>query len=300
VRVVLADARRGHPGLYWFAVTTAGFAVVIAALAVIDQRVLLGAPIWIKPLKFAISFAAYAGTLAWMLGQLRTPVLRRTGWVIVAAAIIELSIITGQAARGVPSHFNDDNLTGELLFSIMGATIVVLYLATVAVASRFLREPGRDRASATAIRLGLFVALVGMAEGFLMVPNGAHTVGAPDGGAGLPLVGWSAVGGDLRIAHFVGMHALQLLPLLAAGLGAFGRNRLDEAGRVHVVVVAAAGYTGLVLLLTWQALRAQPLLAPDAATLATLAALVLGTGGVLHAVLRAADCRRAAPTAVTS
>ena len=112
----------------------------------------------------------------------------------------------------------------------MGATIVVLWLATLAVALRFLREPDRDRAVGTAIRLGLVVTLIGLLEGFAMVALNGHAVGVPDGGPGLPLVGWSTTGGDLRIAHFVGMHALQGLPLLAAALAAV--SRLDEITRV--------------------------------------------------------------------
>jgi hypothetical protein len=281
MNAVLADARRGHAGLFGFAVAMAGLSVVLVGAALVDDRVLLGAPLWIKPVKFALSFVLYAGALAWMLGQLRGPALRRTGWVIVAASVIEMLVIVGQAARGVRSHYNDDDLTGELLFSLMGATIVVLWFATLAIALRFLREPGRDPATGTAIRLGLAVALLGMLVGFLMSSAGAHAVGVPDGGPGLPLVGWSTEGGDLRIPHFVGMHALQLLPLLAAALAA---TRLDGGTRTAVVRVAAAGYTGLTLLLTWQALRAQPLLAPDGTTLTALAVLVLGTAGALLAV----------------
>jgi hypothetical protein len=102
----------------------------------------------------------------------------------------------------------------------------------------------------------------------------------------LPLVGWSTTGGDLRIAHFVGMHALQGLPLLAAALGALGR--FDELTRMRIVQVAAAAWTGLVVLLTGQALRAQPLLAPDATTLAALGALVVGTASALAVALVAA------------
>jgi hypothetical protein len=287
----LADARRGHRGLFGFAVAMAVLVPVLAVLAVVDDRILLGAPLWLKPLKFAVSFVAYAGTLAWLLGRLEKRTLQRTGWVVVAASAVEMAIIVGQAGRGVRSHFNTDTAFDADLFSVMGATIVVLWFATLAVALRFLREPGRDRALGTAVRLGLVVTLVGLLEGFVMVALNGHSVGVPDGGPGLPLVGWSTTGGDLRIAHFVGMHALQGLPLLAAALGTLGR--FDEVTRVRVVQVAAAAWTGLVVLLTGQALRAQPLLAPDALTLSVAVGLVVATVAALAAVL----VRRAVPQA---
>ncbi len=272
---VLTAARRGHPGLYWFAVAMAALAAVLAGLAVVDQRTLLGAPLWFKPLKFAVSFAAYGGALAWMLGQLRTRAFRITGWVIVAASLAEMVIITGQAARGVRSHFNLTDPAG--LYTFMGVTVAVIWLATLAIAVRFLREPGRDPVARLAIRLGLGVGLVGMAVGIVMTQVGAHTVGLPDGGPGLPFVGWSTVGGDLRIAHFVGMHALQLLPVLAAALAAYLGDRFDVRARMRIVVAVGAGYLALVLLLAWQALRAQPLLAPDGLTLGALAVIAVGT-----------------------
>jgi hypothetical protein len=278
MRTLLADARRGHSGLYWLAAGMAAFALVTAVLAVVDQRTLVGAPLWFKPMKFSISIALFALALAWMLGQLRERALRRTGWAIVAGLVLEMVIIAGQAARGQKSHYNTDNLLGGVLFSIMGATITVVWFLTLAVALRFLREPGRDRAMTLAIRLGLVVSLVGMAVGFLLARGGGHAVGVPDGGPGLFFVGWSTTGGDLRIAHFVGLHALQVLPLLAAVAAA---RDLRTAARTRMVWSVGAGYLGLVLLLIWQALRAQPLLAPDGATLVALAVVVLGTGAGL-------------------
>ena len=274
---VLATARRGHRGLYAFAVAMAALTPVLAVLAVVDARVLLGAPLWLKPLKFAISLALYSATLAWMLGQLRERALQRVGWIVTVASAVEMAIIVGQAAVGNRSHYNVDTPLSAALWSTMGMTIVVLWLATLAVALRFLRGGGTrpGRAATTAVRLGLVVALVGLAEGFLMATAGAHAVGVPDGGPGLPLVGWSTTGGDLRIAHFVGMHALQGLPLIAAGLAV--TRRFDELARIRLVGIAAVAWTGLTVLLTWQALRAQPLLAPDALTLGALAVLVLGT-----------------------
>jgi hypothetical protein len=286
---LLGTARRGHPGLFWTAAAMTALAVAFLVLAVVDQRELVGAPLWFKPLKFAISIAAYTATLAWMLGRLPAPALQRTGWTMVAGLWIEILIIGGQAARGQLSHFNDDGGTGSLLFAIMGAGITVVFFLNAAVAVRFLRERSIEADLAVAVRIGLLVTLVGMSLGFLLTAFGGHTVGLPDGGPGLPLVGWSTVGGDLRIGHFVGLHALQVLPLLAGVLARFAPT-LDVPTRARMLRAVGLGYLGLIVLLTVQALRGQPLLAPDGVTLGLLALLVIGTG----LGLRAASPRRAA------
>lgn len=103
---------------------------------------------------------------------------------------------------------------------------------------------------------------------------GAHGVGVEDGGPGLPIVGWSTTGGDLRVPHFVGLHALQVLPLIGVLIAGFGPRWLRPDHRVALVWTAGLGYLGLVLLLTWQALRGQPVVAPDAPTLGLLLVLV--------------------------
>jgi len=171
----------------------------------------------------------------------------------------------------------------------------VLWLATAALAVVVVRQRTADRVTAWSMRLGLVVALVGMAVGVLMTAQpggGAHSVGIPDGGAGLPLLGWSTTGGDLRVGHFIGIHALQMIPLIAALLAGVPRGLVPERAGLGLVTVAAAGYLGLVTLLTWQALRGQPLDASDRATGAAVAALVTAVG--LGAVLVVAGSRRAA------
>jgi hypothetical protein len=97
---------------------------------------------------------------------------------------------------------------------------------------------------------------------------GAHTVGAPDGGAGVPLTGWSREHGDLRVPHFVGLHAIQALALIAIGLR---RWRRPASVRVRAMLAAAASYAVLFLLLLWAALREQSIVALDATTLVSLA-----------------------------
>ena len=167
-------------------------------------------------------------------------------------------------------------------------------------------------ATAARRRRSVLIAVGGLSVGFLMLSatpeqlaapsptlSGAHAVGVADGGPGLPLLGWSTTGGDLRVGHFLGMHALQALPLLAIALASPLGRGLSEPTRLRVVLLAATAYAGLVLLTVWQALRGQPLVAPDVATLAALAALVAvtGAGAVLIVRSHRAGHRAHRPTA---
>lgn len=274
----------------------AALAVVCAVGLVVDPRVLVGAPIWLKPFKFAVSFVLYGVTLAWMLSLLprRSRLAERMATLIVAIAVTENVWIVGQVVRGQTSHFNDSTPLNLILFAAMGAAIGVLFFAHLVLGIVVLIRRIPDLVARRAVGWGLGLSLVGMVAAVPMaLPGqdpgiegvaGAHSVGVPDGGAGLPLVGWSTMGGDLRIGHFVGLHALQALPLLAILLNRFA-TRLDERTRARLVVVAGAAYGVLTVMLTWQALRGQALLRPDAVTLAAVAALVVATATAAALVL---------------
>ncbi|MDG4863492.1 hypothetical protein P8605_35660 [Streptomyces sp. T-3] len=274
--------------------------VVLALVSVggllVDDRGLVGSPIWFKPLKFAVSLTAYAVSLAWMLSLFppgrKRRVGRLAGTVVAVTSTVEMVVIVGQVIRGRRSHFNRETPLDEALFNAMAVTIVILWLATLAIAVLLLRTRIADRASAWAMRSGIVLALAGAAVGFLMTQPapgqrrgvskvvGAHSVGVPDGGPAIPLTGWATTGGDLRIPHFFGMHALQLLPLAVMVLVALAPRmpRLrDGRVRLRVVRVASATYAAVFALLLWQALRGQPLLRPDGVTLAAAGVIVAGT-----------------------
>jgi hypothetical protein len=275
--------------------------VLFTAGLVLDDRVITGAPAWLKPLKFAVSSLMYSLTLLWILSFVRhrPRLVNGVAWANGAALLAELSIILFQAARGTTSHFNVTTPLNRTLYLIMAGAVGVLRLThlivTLVVAFQRFERPS----FALSLRLGLTLTLIGMSFGFLMVSPlgtllasgqgvkppilptgiiGAHSIGVPDGSPGLPLVGWSTVGGDLRVGHFIGLHALQLLPLFAWLLTR--RPRLSEAQRVGLVWTTGFGYLGVMLLTTWQALRAQPLTAPDHLTLSVLAGLVILVAGL--------------------
>lgn len=248
---------------------------------IVDDRVLTGMPIWAKPLKFSLSIAVYALSMAYLIPLF--PKLRRTAWwagtVMALMLGYEMVPIVGQVVRGTTSHFTQTTPFNEAVWRTMTYAIIVMWVANlVAVLVLTFTRIG-DRAFTRALRWGAGIALIGAGLGAMMPPqrsgvegvNGAHTVGAADGGPGMPVLGWSTSGGDLRVAHFIGMHALQVLPLLALFLA--GRVA-DETRRTRIVLVAVFAYAGLTALVLWQALRGESLVHPSAPTLLALAAIV--------------------------
>ena len=253
----------------------------------VDPRIISGAPAWLKPFKFAISTAIYSLTLAWIFGWLSDwPRVRRVvGWTTAIVFVLEVAIIDAQAWRGTTSHFNVSTMLDMVLFSVMGAAILLQTLVSVAVAVALWSQQFTDRSLGWALRLGMTLTIVGALTGPLMTrPTaaqladaraggrmtiaGAHTVGGVDGGPGVPVTGWSREHGDMRVPHFIGLHAVQALALIAVVLR---RWRRPESVRVRALLAAAASYVSLFLLLFWEAVRGQSVVAPDATALASLA-----------------------------
>lgn len=239
----------------------------------IDHTTILWAPTWLKPTKFAISSAIYAFTLAWLFTFL--PDWKRltsiVGWITTVVLVLEVGIIDVQAARGTTSHYNVGTPLDAALFSVMGTAIVVLFGAAIVLTVALFRQRFADGGFGWALRLGMLLTVIGMATGGIMTTPrsaqleaqratgvkvaGAHTVGGPDGGSGLPLTGWSREHGDVRVAHFVGLHAVQLLPLTAWLLGLAA----PAGWHRRIAFAAAAAYYALFAILLVQALNGHPL-----------------------------------------
>lgn len=299
--------RRGwniNPILTAFSVTMA-LALLGGLLGMlVDPRLITGMPAWAKTTKFSISLLIYAITLLWMLPTI-TLRPRLTSFAASAIGVllwIEMAVIIGQTVRGVPSHFNVATSFDAVLWNVMAISIVVLWGVNMLIAGLLFFQRMDNPAFALGIRLAMLITIVGLGLGFLMpTPKGdqaqrlaageavayvgGHTVGAADGGPGLPLLGWSTEHGDLRIGHFVGIHALQVVALFGWWLGRRRTSWLRNTHRVALVGIVALNYLGLTLLVTWQALRDQPLLRPDTLTLGAVAGLFAATVLAAAAVL---------------
>nr|WP_286132025.1 hypothetical protein [Clavibacter michiganensis] len=287
-------------------------AAVCLVGAAVDPRQVAGAEVWLKPLKFSLSILLYCVTWAWLIAHLTRfrKAAHTAGTVIAVAVAVEQLAIVGAAASATTSHFNVSTPFATALWGVMAVSITILYVATFVTTVLLFWMPLPTVSLTVAVRTGAAIALVGLGLAFLMTgPTaqqlddyqgivGAHTVGIADGGPGLPLLGWSTVAGDLRIPHFVGMHALQLLPLFAIILGALaGRIRLlaDDRVRTRLVVVAAAAFAATLAVLTAQALIGQSIVRPQGGILiagwgvaiaAGLAAVVVLVAAARHPLQR--------------
>ena len=174
----------------------------------LDDCEILGVDRWLKPFKFCVSVAVFLWTVAWLMPHLPAGRSLRGGirWSLASAQIGEIGAIVMQAARGTRSHFNFDTPFDTSVFALMGVLIVINTLAVALLLYLFCARstPSVARPYLWGIRLGILVFLLGSAAGGVMIERGSHTVGAPDGGPGLPFTNWSTEAGDLRAAHLVG------------------------------------------------------------------------------------------------
>ncbi len=235
-------------------------------LGAIDERTLDGVSVWSKPTKFNLSLLCYFLTLAWLAPLLGADYLRSlTGRVLTAlpiiAAALEMTYIIFQAAQAQPSHFNVASAFHAAAYSLMGFGAAVMVGVCAFMGARILWvHRGRLTPYVLGAGLGLLLTcLLGGGFGSYLGSQGGHSVGGAAGDvARLPLTGWLRNGGDLRVAHFFGMHAMQVLPVAGWLLG---RWVLSPARGLLLTAGIAVAYSAFALLTFLQAVAAHPFIA---------------------------------------
>lgn len=250
---ILQALKSRNPLLYGYGLFCLTGTIVCIVLTISTKQYVLGINAFVKPAKFFVSIWIFCWTMGWFTGLLpRQRSVIVYSWVVVVVMSIELAIITGQASLGRLSHFNTSSALDVGLFAVMGVAITILTAWTGYIGYLFFKyRPATVSPTYWwGIRFGILLFVIFAFEGFMMATRLGHTVGAADGGPGLPVTNWSTYHGDLRIAHFFGMHALQLLPLF----GYF------VAKRSWQVIAVAIMYCLFVSVLLIQALAGKPLL----------------------------------------
>lgn len=214
---ILELKSRNEP-LFYFGLANMGLAALFTMLSIATSMEVAGTNAWYKPIKFALSIGIYAWTLGWLMADLPPGRdVEIATWLIVILLGPELLYIAFQAGRGQLSHYNLSTPLYANMYTVMAVAATLVSFLTLYIAIKYFQPLATDLPDyyVWAVRLGCLLFFVFSLEGFVMGSRLSHTIGAADGGPGLPFLNWSRQFGDPRVAHFIGMHALQVLPLLA-------------------------------------------------------------------------------------
>jgi hypothetical protein len=172
---------------------------------------------WYKPFKFAFSTFLFAWAMAWYCYYLPHFNIKIFNWSVIILLGFEIFYIAFQASKGQLSHYNISTPVYSALYSMMAiaATLVTLYTAYVGVLFFTNSFPELPQYYLWAIRMGIIIFVIFSFEGFAMGSRLNHSVGAINDNSNWFIIGWSKTVGDLRVSHFIGMHALQVLPILS-------------------------------------------------------------------------------------
>lgn len=217
MRYFLIELKSRNDLLFWFGAVNLFLEAIFIALSRLAKTQVLGINAWIKPFKFALSIAIYDWTMEWFIFYLSNFNHKLFAWSVILLLGFEIVYIGIQAGKGQLSHFNLSSPLYIFIFRLMAfaATGVSLYTAYIGFLFFINKFPQLPIYFLWSIRLGILLFVIFSLEGYIMGAKLSHTVGGADGSVGLPIVNWSLKYGDLRIAHFIGMHALQVLPILS-------------------------------------------------------------------------------------
>lgn len=212
----IIELQQRNPTLFRYSLTLLLCALVFVILINTTSKQINGVNVWYKPLKFALSIAIYCLTMSWFIYELPEFNVSLFNRVNIILFTFEIGYITLQAARGQESHFNQTTPLYTALFAAMGIAAAILTLYGGYVGYQYFVQDVSHLPSyyVWAIRFGIILFVIFAFEGVLMGSRQTHTVGTIKEPIYLPIFKWNMTAGDLRVAHFIGMHALQVLPLI--------------------------------------------------------------------------------------
>lgn len=242
--------------LFWAGAIFGALTLVLLVLIPFNEITVLGLNSLYKPLKFSLSIWIYLWTIGLFTGWIQNKKLvRYFSLFTVFTMVYEQLVITIQAFRGTLSHFNQDTTFEMILFSLMGVFISLFTLYNLRLASNLKRqEDSLNPTLKTAVINAVIVFVIASFIGGIMGAMNSHQVGGEMGEDGLAFLNWSRKYGDLRIAHFVGIHALQIVPLIALVM-----IRMNWKNSRKIINIITISYFVITIYLMVRALMAKPL-----------------------------------------
>lgn len=213
----IQELKTRNETLFYYGLVCLGIALLFLVLTKVTTTQVYGVNAYFKPFKFAFSTFLFAWAMAWYCSYLPSFNVAFFNWTVILLLGFEIVYIAIMASKGLTSHYNLSTPFYASMFSLMAlaATLVTFYTAYVGFLFLSQSFPDLPNYYVWAIRLGILIFVVFSFEGFAMGSKLSHSVGTINDNSNWFIVGWSKTAGDLRVSHFIGMHALQVLPVLS-------------------------------------------------------------------------------------
>jgi hypothetical protein len=213
----IQELKERNETLFYFGFICLLFSILFLILARTTTTQVYGVNSWYKPFKFAFSTLTFAWAMAWYCYYLPDFNSKLFSWSIIMLLGFEVVYISIMASRGELSHYNLSTPFYGAMFSLMAiaaslATLYTAYVGFLFFKNSFTYLPNYY---VWAIRLSIIIFVIFSFEGFAMGSRLSHSIGALNDNSNWFILGWSRTVGDLRVSHFIGMHALQVLPILS-------------------------------------------------------------------------------------
>jgi hypothetical protein len=247
----IQELKARNETLFYFGLVCFLLSITFLILSKTTTTQVYGVNAWYKPFKFAFSTLTFAWAMGWYCYYLPDFNIKVFNWSVIILLGFEIFYIALQAGKGQLSHYNISTPVYSALYSMMAlaASAVTIYTGYVGLLFFKGTFPDLPNYYLWAIRLAMIIFVIFSFEGFAMGSRLNHSVGALNDNSNLFILGWSKTVGDLRVAHFIGMHALQVLPIVSF--------YLLKSTKLTVALSIAYGILALLTLI--QAVKGRPL-----------------------------------------
>ncbi len=203
--------------LFYYGLLCLLLSIVFITLTKFSNTKVYNVNAWYKPFKFAFSTFLFSWSMGWYCYYLPNFNIQFYNWTVIILLGFEIFYIAFQANKGQLSHYNISTPVYATLYSMMAiaASLVTIYTGYVGLLFFENSFPDLPNYYVWAIRLSILLFVIFSFEGFAMGSRLNHSVGALYDNSNWFILGWSKTVGDLRISHFIGMHALQVVPFLS-------------------------------------------------------------------------------------
>lgn len=183
-----------------------------------NHQIISGENSWAKPARYFLSSGICVWTLGWIFYYVHSKsVIRICSWLAGLSLFFETAIIFLQSKRGVASHFNNSSPFDSMMYTLMVLLMAVFLMTLTYFTFAFFTQKKMPISQhfTWGIKMGLLNFLIFSVAGIIMFVKMGHTIGGHSGAAGMPFFNWAYKYGDLRISLFMGIHSLQIIPLLS-------------------------------------------------------------------------------------